>query len=82
GIAVLSAVLGSPWKMLSPWRTVYAALVRVEGSELNEVGEYPSRLGYLPAFLGFVVFVGVTENLTTVPLSPRSTSLALLGYTL
>lgn len=78
GVALLAIAFGNPWGVLSPWRTVYRGLVRVEGRELAVLGEYPSTVGRWPAVAGFVLLFGVVENLTVVPRSPRLTT-ALLG---
>lgn len=81
GLLLLSALVGSPWRVLSPWRTLYHGLVRLEGDELAIVGTYPSWLREWPALVGFVVWIGILENLTTIPSSPRATTLVVAGYT-
>ena len=80
GVALLAILLGDPWEVLSPWRTVYEGLCRLEGDDLTLVGNYPRRLGSWPAVAGFLVGVGILGNLTVVPRSPRLTALVLVGY--
>ena len=80
GLALVAALVGSPWRVLSPWRTLYDALVAVEGEEIA-LADYPPRLGHWPALAGFVLLVGVAENLTLLPRSPLGTSLLLLALT-
>lgn len=81
GIAIISALLGSPWPVLSPWKTLYDGLTRLEGKPIAALEEYPVRAGVWPALGGFLVWVGILENLTVVPRSPRSTALLITGYT-
>jgi hypothetical protein len=82
GVALLAILVGSPWQLLSPWRTIYRGLVRLEGRTLAVLGPYPSVLGTWPAVAGFVVLVGVIENLTVIPRSPRLTTVVLAVYAL
>lgn len=82
GVAIVSALLGSPWRVLSPWRALYDGLVRLEGESIAVLGGYPDRLGTWPALAGFLVWIGLVENLTGVPRSPRLTALLLAGYAL
>ncbi|MEE6208912.1 hypothetical protein U3A55_01900 [Salarchaeum sp. III] len=79
GVLVASALAGSPWRALSPWRTVHRALEYVEGGRI-EGRAYPSWLAEWLATLGFVVLVGVFENLTVLPRSPERTSALLAAY--
>ena len=82
GLALLAALVGSPWRVLSPWRTAYDALCRLEGEPIALLGDYPDALGRWPAMVGFVALVGVLENLSVVPRSPRLTALLVAGYAL
>jgi hypothetical protein len=81
GVALLAILAGSPWRVLSPWRTAYDALCRLEGSEVR-LREYPARLGTWPAFVGFLLLVGVAENLTRLPSLPAGTAVVVAGYAL
>jgi hypothetical protein len=81
GIGVVSVVAGSPWRWLSPWRTLYDALAALEGSDLS-VFDYPEWLGAWPATAWFVVLVGVVENVTEIPGSPRLTAAFVAAYAL
>ena len=80
GVAIISALIGSPWAVLSPWRTLYDGLTSLEGEPIAVVGEYPSWLGVWPALGGYVLWIGLLENLTVVPRSPRLTALFLTSY--
>lgn len=73
GIAIVAIVLGSPWLVISPWRGLHTLFERIEGGTIG-LTSYPSRLGVWPAFLGFVLVVGIAENLTVVPRSPSETA--------
>jgi hypothetical protein len=80
GVAVVAAVFGSPWRVLSPWRALYDALAAIEGGELAALGSPPERLGAWPALVGYLAVVGVVENLTTIPRSPAATAGLVAGY--
>jgi hypothetical protein len=82
GLALLALVVGNPWQFLSPWRTIYDALVRLEGRPFALLGTHPTALGDWPAVVGFVVLIGVIENLTVIPQSPRLTAVTLAVYAL
>ena len=79
GVALLAVIAGSPWRVFSPWRTVYDGLCRLEGTEIRW-RRYPERLGHWPAFLGFVLLVGVVENLTRIPRLPEVTAVVVAAY--
>jgi hypothetical protein len=82
GLGVVAVVLGSPWRVVSPWGTLYDVLARLEGAPPQLLGSYPERLGEWPAVVGFALLVGVAENLTTLPRSPRLTAALVAGYAL
>ncbi|WP_135304043.1 hypothetical protein [Haloarcula amylovorans] len=82
GLGLVAAVAGSPWRLLSPWRTVYLGLARLEGEPPAVFGAYPERLGEWPAVVGFALLVGITENLTLLPRSPRLTAALVAAYAL
>ncbi|USZ69820.1 hypothetical protein NGM10_17135 (plasmid) [Halorussus salilacus] len=79
GLAVVAALVGDPWPALSPWRTLYDGLTRLEG-ETVALADYPDRLGEWPALAGFLAVVGVLENLTVVPTRPATTAVLLAAY--
>ncbi|WP_266080528.1 hypothetical protein [Haladaptatus caseinilyticus] len=81
GIGLFAVLFGSPWRTLAPWRTIYDGLSKVEGEQVA-LFVYPDRLGDWPALVGFLVLVGIAENLTSVPDSPRLTAVLLAGYAL
>jgi hypothetical protein len=81
GVAMVAVLVGTPWRALSPWRTVYEGLVALEGDDVG-VTDYPSWLGIWPAVVGFLLLVGVAENLTEIPQSPRLTAGVLAVYAL
>jgi hypothetical protein len=80
GLALLAILVGNPWQTLSPWRTIYHGLVRLEGSLIAVLGDPPSVLGTWPAVAGFVVLIGIVENLTVIPRSPRLTTVIIAVY--
>jgi len=82
GLGLVAVLVGSPWRVVSPWATLYRGLVRLEGEPIALLCDYPERLGHWPALVGFVGLVGVTENLTTLPRSPRLTAAVVAGYAL
>lgn len=80
GLAVVAVVAGSPWRLLSPWRTLYLGLCRLEGGAVA-LRAYPAWLGSWPALLG-VLALGFVENLTVLPRDPLLTAALLAGYAL
>jgi len=82
GLALLAILVGNPWQVLSPWRLIYRGLVRLEGRALAVLGDYPSGLGSWLAVAGFVVLIGIIENLTVIPRSPRLTTVIIAVYAL
>ena len=82
GVAITSALIGSPWAVLSPWKALYDGLTSLEGEPIAVLGQYPSWVGVWPALGGYVLWIGIIENLTVVPRSPRLTALLVTGYTI
>lgn len=80
GVALVAVLLGSPWRLLSPWRAIYSGLVRLDGRELSLLGSYPAALASWPATGGFVLLLGIGETLTIVPQSPRLTTVIISVY--
>lgn len=60
---------------------LYDGLTHLEGEPIAVLGEYPSWVGVWPALGGFLLWIGILENLTVVPRSPRLTALLIIGYT-
>ena len=81
GLALLAVLVGTLWPTLSPWRWLYRGLCWLEGDD-PALRPYPSWLGHWPALLGFVVLVGIVENLTVIPRSPTLTAAIVALYTL
>ncbi|WP_435358612.1 hypothetical protein [Haloarchaeobius sp. DFWS5] len=79
GVLVVSALVGSPWRTLSPWETLYDLLALLEGDD-PAVRSYPDGLGTWPAAVGFLLLVGIVENLTVVPTRPRLTAVLVAAY--
>jgi len=80
GLALVSVLLGSPWRVLAPWLTFYRALERLEGGALPTL-DYPERLGAWPALVGYLALLGVVENLTPgITQSPRLTAVLVAAY--
>lgn len=80
GLALLSVVVGSPWLVVSPWRLLYRGLVGLEGQRIALLGAPPAGIAAWPALGGFLLLVGLVENLTVVPRSPRLTAAVVAGY--
>lgn len=80
GVALVAVLFGSPWRILSPWRTAYGGLTRIEDDDVAVLDDYPGWLGAWPALVGFLVWVGVLANLTVLPRSPRATTAVVAGY--
>ena len=80
GLALLATLGGNVWPTLSPWRTVYDGLCRLEGEEIRVVGGISDRVADAVALFGFLIGVGVIATLTTAPRDPRSTAGLVLAY--
>lgn len=80
GLALVAIVVGSPWPLLSPWRTAYRALTRLEGRPISLASAYPTPLAEWPALLGALALLGIVENLTAIPDSPRLTAVVVAIY--
>ncbi|WP_458187721.1 hypothetical protein [Haladaptatus sp. NG-WS-4] len=82
GVALLAILFGTPWPTLSPWRTLYRGLVWLEGRTVALFERSLSVLSTWVAFGGFLVLIGVLENLTVVPQVPLLTTVVLAVYAL
>lgn len=82
GVALVAILIGSPWRTISPWRTVYRGLCHLEGGRVAVLDRYPAWLGSWPAVAGFVLLVGIVEPLTVIPRSPAATSAVVAVYAL
>ncbi|GGN21890.1 hypothetical protein [Halarchaeum nitratireducens] len=82
GLALVAALVGSPWRVLAPWNALYDWLCRLEGRAVALRERDVAWLGGWPALAGFLLLVGVLENLTVVPESPSKTAALLAAYTL
>jgi hypothetical protein len=80
GVGLLSILIGSPWRVLSPWRTLYDILTCLEGDEIALFETYPSWLGHWPALFGFVIGITILGNLTVIPRSPAATAVVITSY--
>ncbi|MEF8800436.1 MAG: hypothetical protein V5A56_05335 [Halolamina sp.] len=72
GIGLVAIVAGSPWSALSPWNNLHRALSWLEGEQLSWT-QYPTRFGVWPAVAGFVLVVGIAENLLGLSQRPKLT---------
>lgn len=72
GLGLVSVLVGSPWRALSPWRAAHDALSALEGREVA-LREYPEALGAWPAAVAYVLLLGVAYNLTRLPDLPAAT---------
>lgn len=80
GLALAAVVVGSPWRVLSPWLATYDLFAWLEGDDVAALGAYPAWLGEWPAVCLFVAGIGVVENLTVVPQSPQFTATLVAAY--
>ncbi|RBI62156.1 hypothetical protein DMJ13_09730 [halophilic archaeon] len=80
GVGLFAILFGSPWRILSPWRTLYRGLVALEGRDLSLAERYPEKLGEWPALVGFLVWIGIVENLTQIPRLPAGTAAVVAVY--
>ncbi|WP_254534547.1 hypothetical protein [Halomarina litorea] len=81
GLGLVSALAGSPWRVLAPWRIIYRGFVALEGRTVGPF-DYPERLGHWPALVGFLLLLGVGENLTVAPRTVSLTVLVVVAYAL
>jgi hypothetical protein len=73
GVPYAVALVGDFYAPSNPWRALAEAATRGPGRHA-----YPQRLGYLPALLLYMAFIGLE---LFGHLTPRSLSIALLAYT-
>lgn len=81
GLGLLAMLIGTPWVLLSPWRNVHRLLSRLEGESLSMI-DYPDWVGVWPAVVGFVLVVGVAENIVGVPQRPPLTAGLVAAFAL
>lgn len=81
GLALLSAVVGDVWRVLSPWDTVAAAAARLRGRHHPGPVQPLEGATHLPAAAGLFAFVWL-ELCYHEPASPRVLALALIAYAL
>lgn len=79
GVGVVAILAGTPWRTISPWRTVYRGLSWLEG-EAIQLRPTPLWIGSWPALGGLLLLVGVAENLTVLPRSPAGTVAVVAVY--
>lgn len=79
GVGLIAIAAGTPWPTISPWRTVYRGLSKLEGEAIR-LRRYPPWLGSWPALAGVLALVGVVENLTVLPGSPAGTAAVVAAY--
>lgn len=82
GVALVSILVGTLWPVLSPWSTVYRGLVWLEGRPISAFESVPGRLDSWVALFGFVVLLGVFDNLTVIPRNPLFTAVVIAVYAL
>jgi hypothetical protein len=80
GLAILAILVGSPWVAIAPWRVLYRGVARLETRSIAILGGYPRHLASWPAVIGFLVLIGVIENLTILPRSPQFTTGVVAMY--
>jgi hypothetical protein len=79
GLTMVAYLLGNPWPLVNPWRTI------VETIPVGRRRPYPERFGVWPAVVGLLALVFIETLLVgsggTIPV-PRVLAVAILGYTL
>lgn len=79
GLGLVAIIVGSPWQALAPWRLAYRGLTMLEGRKIVLYREAISTSAW-PALGVFLVLIGIVENLTVIPRSPRLTAVVVVAY--
>lgn len=79
GLGLVAILVGSPWSALAPWRLAYRGLTALEGRKIAVYSEAIPNTAW-PALVGFLVLIGIVENLTVIPRSPRLTAVVVVAY--
>ncbi|CAN5752829.1 hypothetical protein BH23ACT1_BH23ACT1_15380 [soil metagenome] len=79
GLALVSAVVGDVWRVLSPWDTLAAVAARWRGRHQEEPVQALEGATHWPAAAGLFAFVWL-ELCYHEPASPRVLALALSAY--
>lgn len=81
GLAMLCAIVGPVWQFLDPFSTLHdlgAALLRRLNVRGWDVADYPARLAFWPATIGFAFFVWLE---LVILAGPATLFIVLVGYT-
>jgi hypothetical protein len=74
GLTMVAYLVGNPWPVLNPWRTL------VEWVPVDRLRAYPERWGVRPATAGLLAAVFV-ETAAPVATVPQALAVAVAGYT-
>jgi hypothetical protein len=80
GFTYLVAVFGNTWEFVNPFKTLLDGIERLVGKN-TRVREYPKRLGYWPAFLGYFGLIWLELVGEGIGGTPRDLALLIIGYT-
>ena len=81
GLAMVCAIVGPVWQFLDPFSTLHdmgAALLRRLNVRGWDVADYPERLSFWPAVVGFAFFVWLE---LVILAGPATLFIVLVGYT-
>ncbi len=78
GLAMISALLGDLWRLINPWRILFAWGEALAGAEVG-AKPYPERLGVWPAVALFAVFAWL-ELISETGESPRQLAYLIVIY--
>lgn len=79
GLTYLIACIGNAWEVLNPWKILVELFEKFVGIEVSGIQKYPKSIGYIPALVGYFLFIW-TELIGQT--TPHSLSLLLIAYTI
>ncbi|MWG35366.1 hypothetical protein GQS65_12870 [Halomarina oriensis] len=74
GLTIISYLIGNPWPLVNPWRTLSTVLPTFDI-------QYPARVGRWPAVGGFLGLIWI-ETTTPINNQPALLATVLLGYSI
>jgi len=76
GFTYFTAIFGNTYEVLNPWKTLTDWVV---GKNSEALFEYPKKLGYLPAFFFYFIFIWIELIGET---TPSKLAVILIAYTI
>ena len=84
GLAFICSLLGNLWALINPWNTIFlyaeTGYRAITGNNLSKNNQYPTKVGYWPAFILFICFAWLEINWSGSN-TPSSVATALSVYT-